>query len=48
MPDRHRSVPIFILDRPSVSIRTDFLRHDFRNGGELERSDFECDTRRIG
>ena len=48
IPDRYRSVPIFISDRPSVSIRTDFLRHDFRNGEGLERSNSESDTRRIG
>ena len=47
IPDRYRSVPIFISDRPSVSIGTDFLRHDFRNGEGLERSDSESDTRRI-
>ena len=34
--------------RPSVSIGTDFFRHDFHNGEGLERSDSESDTRRIG
>ena len=48
IPDRYHCVPIFISDRPSVSIRADFLRHDFRNGEGLERSDSESDTRRIG
>ena len=48
IPDRYRSVPIFISDRPSVSIGTDFFRHDFHNGVGLERSDSESDTRRIG
>ena len=47
IPDRYRSVPIFISDRPSVSIGTDFFRHDFHNGEGLERSDSESDTRRI-
>ena len=48
MSDRYRSVPIFISDRPSVSIGTDFFRHYFHNGEGLERSDSESDTRRIG
>ena len=48
IPDRYCSVPIFISDRPSVSIGTYFFRHDFRNGEGLERSDSESDTRRIG
>ena len=43
----YRSVPIFISDRPSVSIGTDFFWHDFHNGEGLERSDSESDTRRI-
>ena len=40
IPDRYGSV--------SVSIGTDFFRHDFRNREGLERSDSESDTRRIG
>ena len=48
IPDRYRPVPVFISDRPSVSIRTDFFRHDFRNEVGLERSDSESDKRRIG
>ena len=48
IPDRYDSVSMFISDRPSVSIETNFFRHDFRNGGRLERSDSESDTRRIG
>ena len=43
----YRSVTTFISDRPSVSITTDFLRYDFRNGEGLERSDSESDTRLI-
>ena len=46
--DRYGSVPIFIWDRPSVSIGTYFFRHDFGNGEGLERSDSESDTKRIG
>ena len=46
--DRYGSVQIFVSDRPSVSIGTYFFRHDFRNGEELERSDPESDTGRIG
>ena len=48
IPDRYRPVPVFISDRPSVSIRTDFFRHDFHNEVGLERSDSESDKRRIG
>ena len=48
IPDRYGSVPFSISDRPSVSIGTYFFRHDFRNGEELERSNSESDTRRIG
>ena len=48
IPDRYRSVPVFISDRLSVSIGTYFFRHDFCNGEGLERSDSESDTRRIG
>ena len=48
IPDRYGSVPIFISDRPSVSIGTYFFRHDFRYGEGLEHSDSESDTRRIG
>ena len=48
IPDRYRSVPIFISDRPSVFIGTDFFRHDFHNEVGLERSDSESDKRRIG
>ena len=29
IPDRYLSVPIFISDRPSVFIGTDFFLHDF-------------------
>ena len=46
--DRYHSVPFFISNRPSVSIRTCFFRHYFRNGEKLERSDSKSDTRRIG
>ena len=48
IPDRSASIPIFISDKPSVSIGTYFFRHDFPNGEGLERSDSESDTRRIG
>ena len=48
IPDRYRSVPVFISDRPSVSIGTDLFRHDFCNGEGLERSDSESGTKRIG
>ena len=48
VPDRYRSVPVFISARSSVSIGTDFLRHDFCNEEGLERSDSESHTRRIG
>ena len=48
IPDRNRSVSIFISDRPFFSIGADFFRHDFRKGEGLERSDSESDTRRIG
>ena len=47
IPDRYRSVPTFISDRPSVSIETDLFRYVFNNGEGLERSDTESDTRRI-
>ena len=47
IPDRYRSVPIFISDKPSVSIGTEFFRHDFHNREGLERSDPESDSRRI-
>ena len=46
--DCYRSVPMFIPDRPSVSIGMDFFRHDFHNGEGLERSDSDSDPRRIG
>ena len=45
---RYYSVPIFILDRPSVSNETDFFRYDIQNREGLESSDSESDTRRIG
>ena len=45
---RYYSVPIFILDRPFVSIGTDFFRYDIHNREGLESSDSESDTRRIG
>ena len=48
IPDRYHSVTIFILDRLSVSIGTDFFRHDFRNEEGLECSDSKSDTRCIG
>ena len=48
IPDRYRSVPIYISDRPSVSIGTDFFRHDFHKGEGLERSDSESDKRHMG
>ena len=48
IPDRYLSVPVFISDRPSASIGTEFLRHDFHNGEGLERSDSESDARCIG
>ena len=48
IPDPYRSVPNFITERRSVSIGTDFFRHDFHNGEGLERSDSESDTRRVG
>ena len=48
IPDRYRSVPIFISDKPSVPIGTDVFRHDFRNGEGLEHTDSESDTGRIG
>ena len=48
MPDRYRSVPIFLSDWPSVSIGTDFFRYHFPNGEGLERPNSESDTRRIG
>ena len=48
IPDRYGSVPIFLLDRPSVSIGTDFFRQDFCNGEGLERSGSENDTRSTG
>ena len=44
IPDRFRSVPILILDRPSISIGLDFSWHDFRNGEGLERSHSESDS----
>ena len=47
IPDRYGTIPIFVSDRPSVSIGT-FFQHDFRKGEGLERSDSESDTRRIG
>ena len=47
IPDRYRSIPIFISDRPSVSIETDLFPYVFNNGEGLERSDTESDTRRI-
>ena len=47
IPDRYHSVPMFISDRPSVSIEMDFFRHDFHNGEGLERCNSENDTRRI-
>ena len=47
IPDPHHSVTIFISDRLSVSIGTNFFRHDFHNGEGLERSDSESGTRRI-
>ena len=43
-PNRYRSLPIFMSDRPSVSI----FWHDFHNGEWLESSDSPSDTRRIG
>ena len=46
--DCYHSVPVFMSDRPSVSIETDFFRYDFRNEGGLERSNSENDTRRNG
>ena len=48
IPDRYHSIPIFISDRPSVSIGTDFFRYDFHKGEELKRSDSESDTRHFG
>ena len=48
IPDRNRSVQIFISDRPSVSIGTNFFWHDFHNGEGLERSDSGKDTRSNG
>ena len=35
IPDRYRSVPGFISDRPLVFVGTGFFRHDFHNGEVL-------------
>ena len=37
IPDWYGFVPIFISDRPSVSIRPDIFRYDFRKGEGFER-----------
>ena len=46
--DCYHFVPVFMSDRPSVSIEIDSFRYDFRNGGWLERTNSENDTRRNG
>ena len=47
IPDCYYVAPIFILNRSSVFIETNFLWHDFRNGEGLECSNSESDTRQI-
>ena len=48
LPDQYRSVPIFISDKHSVSIRPDVFWYDLHNREDLERSDSESDTRHVG